>query len=51
MDHIMHSLEALNGILVDRQFMCGEHVTVMDVVMYNELSQTLFMNNLFLKNS
>merc|ERR1712167_550778 len=33
------------------EYICAKHVTMMDVIMYNELSQVLFMNHLLLKNS
>ena len=49
MDHIMQSLLALDKVLVERQFICGESVTMMDIIFYNELSQVLFLHNLFKK--
>ena len=51
MDHIMHGLNSVNGMLKDRLFMVDDYVTMLDIIMYNELSQVLFMNSLFYKNS
>ena len=51
MDHIMHALQSLDTLLKQRLFMADDYVTMMDVIMYNELSQVLFMNSLFYKNS
>ena len=49
MDHIMQSLLALDKVMGERQFLCGESVTMMDIIFYNELSQVLFLHNLFKK--
>lgn len=51
MDHIMHALRSLDALLKTRLFLVDDNVTMMDVIMYNELSQVLFMNCLFYKNS
>ena len=51
MDHIMQALSSLDMKLKQRLFMVDDYVTMMDIIMYNELSQVLFMNSLFYKNS
>jgi glutathione S-transferase len=51
MDHIYQSLSALDKALADRLFICADFITMMDVILFNELSQLLFMNNLLQKSS
>lgn len=53
MDHIMHSLMALDETLKkeNKTYLCSNYVTIMDVLMYNELSQVLCMHALFYKSS
>ena len=53
MDHIMHGLQALNDALKkeNNKYLCANSVTMMDIMMYNELSQVLCMHALFYKSS
>lgn len=53
MDHIMHALQSLNDCLKkeNKTYLCTNYVTMMDVIMYNELSQVLCMHALFYKSS
>ena len=53
MDHIMHALQALDDTLKkdEKRFMCANYETMMDIMMYNELSQALCMHALFYRSS
>lgn len=53
MDHIMHALQALDDAMKrdNKMYMCMNYVTMMDIIMYNELSQVLCMHALFYKSS
>ena len=53
MDHIMHALQGLDDALkrYNKTYLCTNYVTMMDIIMYNELSQVLCMHALFYKTS
>lgn len=53
-DHILESLKHLDALMGQRSnfnFLCGNDVTMMDIIMFNELSQILCMYTLFAKAS
>ena len=48
MDHLKQSLKALDGAIGQKNFLTSQDtVTVIDIMMYNELSQVLFMYDQF----
>lgn len=51
MDHILQALKALDSNLRNKRYLAASNaLTVVDVVIYNEIVQTLFIYNLFNKN-
>ena len=49
MDLIHTSLKVFDKQMAQKKFACGDHITIFDIMFFNELSQVLFLRNKYLK--
>ena len=49
MDLIHTSLKVFDKQMAQKKFVCGDHITIFDIMFYNELSQILFLRNKYMK--